>query len=239
MSNFPNTPSPFINGEITFGSGAVVTINAAPPNFCNSSAASTLLVSIYICAPNSLTSFSLLPPRDKATTRYPNLLAYWMARCPRPPSPCIATVEPTGMFIWRIELKQVTPAQRMGAYFAASTCSGIRTPASLRNLQYSASTREVSLQYYRRDFRVLEVINTYILLLSLCHWWLDSHTSERSLCCMRRKNLYWEKLISLLRFQTVNRILETNHRDRHAMHRQFCHQPSKLRRLGPQQLHVR
>jgi len=51
----------------------------------------------------------------------------------------MATVSPAIMPSWRIPLKVVTPAQRRGAYSAALTSGGIRTAASERMVQYSAS----------------------------------------------------------------------------------------------------
>lgn len=56
----------------------------------------------------------------------------------------MATVEPGGTCIWRMELNTVTPAQSMGAYVAASTSGGMWTAASERMVQYSASMIKVS-----------------------------------------------------------------------------------------------
>jgi hypothetical protein len=43
------------------------------------------------------------------------------------------------IFIWRMPLNTVTPAQSRGAYVAGSALAGMRTVASVRRVQYSAS----------------------------------------------------------------------------------------------------
>jgi hypothetical protein len=48
-------------------------------------------------------------------------------------------MEPGVICMRRMALKTVTPAQRIGAYFAASTWAGIGTPDSERRVQYSPS----------------------------------------------------------------------------------------------------
>lgn len=51
----------------------------------------------------------------------------------------MASVSPGGICKWRIPLKTVTPAQRRGAIATGSMYGGIRTAASERRRQYSAS----------------------------------------------------------------------------------------------------
>lgn len=53
----------------------------------------------------------------------------------------MASVSPGGICKWRIPLKTVTPAQRRGAIAAGSIYGGIRTAASERRRQYSASMK--------------------------------------------------------------------------------------------------
>lgn len=86
-----------------------------------------------------------------AMTRYPIRFAYWMARCPRPPSPCTATVLLSLRPAWRRALKTVEPAQRRGAALVASISEGTRTAASARSVQYSATKRMISSPYSHID----------------------------------------------------------------------------------------
>lgn len=51
----------------------------------------------------------------------------------------MATREPGGVFIRRMLLKTVTPAQRRGAVRAGSEVEGMLTMASVRRMAYSAT----------------------------------------------------------------------------------------------------
>jgi len=66
---------------------------------------------------------------------------------PRPPRPCTATISPGVMCMLRTPLNRVTPAQRRGAAETGSMSLGMRTAASERSVQYSASTRDQYTKY--------------------------------------------------------------------------------------------
>lgn len=69
-------------------------------------------------APSAMDSFFFLSVLEKATTSQPHLLAYWMARCPRPPIPMTPTRSP-GLTYRSSELNTVCPAQKKGAASAS------------------------------------------------------------------------------------------------------------------------
>lgn len=76
-NSLPNKPKPPMSGPATSAVGAVTMINFAPPSFCSCSPTSPLLPSTYSWAPSCRATFSLLPSRLMATTRYPKRLAYY------------------------------------------------------------------------------------------------------------------------------------------------------------------
>src|SRR5690242_57215 len=104
IKSFPLGPNPPTNGPITAGLGAVTMIQLAPPIFCSASEASSLLVLIYSFAPSCLANSLFESFVDSATVRNPILRAYWIAKCPSPPIPWIATTSPAVMFMLRREL---------------------------------------------------------------------------------------------------------------------------------------
>ena len=72
----------------------------------------------------------------------------------------MATVSPDVMFIWRMLLKTVTPAQRRGAKAAGSTSEGMLTVASVRRRQYSATAYQsaFSVCLERREGRLTSAV---------------------------------------------------------------------------------
>ena len=80
MSSLPRGLSPSIVLAIASAFGAVARTRSAPPSFRSASAAGTLSVSMYSCAPSCSASSLLSAPRDTAMVRKPMRAANWMPR---------------------------------------------------------------------------------------------------------------------------------------------------------------